>query len=114
MTTYSEVEKKIKEQQGEYDELMAQFKDLQKRQERLNSEKYDMEREVDGHSSKLAGREGEYQVLLKDYEYAKEREAVLMGDRCVKRRRVSAAVSGWLFLLYDCTSTGRHLFFITK
>ena len=77
------MDKKIKEQQAEYDDLMNEFKELQRRQERLNSEKYDLEREVDGQSSKLGGRESEYQVLLRDYEYAKEREAVLMGDRCV-------------------------------
>lgn len=47
----------------------------------VDNEKYDLDQQVDSRSSSLQLRDQEYQTLLKDYEYAKEREAVLMGDR---------------------------------
>ena len=60
---------------------MSEMKDIQKKQEKLNQEKYELDREVDKQANKLGEKEADYQVLMKDYEYAKEREAVLMGDR---------------------------------
>ena len=47
----------------------------------FHQEKLDLDREVDKQAARLGEKESEYQVLMKDYEYAKEKEAVLMGDR---------------------------------
>ena len=67
----------------DYQQLFVDFSDFQKRQEKLNSEKFELDREVDKQQAKLGNRESDFEALLKDYEYAKEREAMLMGDRCV-------------------------------
>ena len=60
---------------------MDMLRSIQCKQTQLEAEKFDLDAEVDKQASTLNDRESEYQVLMKDYEYAKEREAVLMGDR---------------------------------
>ena len=80
---FSEIERKIKDMNVDYQQLFVDFSDFQKRQEKLNSEKFELDREVDKQQAKLGNRESDFEALLKDYEYAKEREAMLMGDRCV-------------------------------
>ena len=54
---------------------------LQQKQTALEEEKFELDTEVDKSSGTVSDKEREYQVLMKDYEYAREREAVLMGDR---------------------------------
>ena len=54
---------------------------LQKKQTGLEEEKFELDTDVDKSSGAVSDKEREYQVLMKDYEYAREREAVLMGDR---------------------------------
>ncbi len=61
--------------------LVETVQKLQQKEETLNTEKFDLEMEVDQQSGKLSDAEHKYQILMKDYEYAKDREAVLMGDR---------------------------------
>ena len=82
--TFSETEKKIKEVDGELRELTTSLKTLTSKQSNLEEEKFELDGDVDKQSAKLHDKEADYQVLMKDYEYAKEREAVLMGDRWVK------------------------------
>ena len=71
----------MKDMNIDHTQLYGEFSELQKRQEKLNSEKFELDREVDKQQAKLGDRESEFESLLKDYEYAKEREAMLMGDR---------------------------------
>ena len=54
---------------------------MQQKQTALEEEKFELDTEVDKSSGTVSDKEREYQVLMKDYEYAREREAVLMGDR---------------------------------
>ena len=54
---------------------------LKSKQTDLEEEKFELDTEVDKQASTLGDKERDYQTLMKDYEYAKEREAVLMGDR---------------------------------
>ena len=74
---------------GQLHDLTAQFKQLQTKQTSLEEEKFELDTEVDKQSGGLNDREREYQGLMKDYEYAKEREAVLMGDRYCQTSNIS-------------------------
>jgi len=47
----------------------------------LQDEKYEMDNEVEKQKQALNDKDRMMEVLQKDYEYAKDREAVLMGDR---------------------------------
>ncbi len=49
----------------------------------MQEEKFELDTEVDRSSGMVTDREREFQMLVKDFEYARDREAVLMGDRCV-------------------------------
>lgn len=64
-------------------DLTDEKQKLLSKQGQLDEEKFDLDREVDKQASTLSDKEREYQTLMKDFEYAKEREAVLMGDRSV-------------------------------
>lgn len=77
----SEIEKGLAEVEADIRQRITEIRTLQKQQEKLNAEKTDQERVFDRHANKLAERESEFQLLMKDYEYAKEREAVLIGDK---------------------------------
>ena len=67
--------------------LIAGIKDiikylfLQSRQSSLEDEKFLLDAEMDRQSGSIQDQQRDFQVLVKDNEYAKEREAVLMGDR---------------------------------
>lgn len=77
----NEVDKKQKEVNADLADIMSSLRGIQGKQTNLEQEKFELDAEVDKQAATLNDREGEYQVLMKDYEYAKEREAVLMGDR---------------------------------
>ncbi len=77
----SEVDKKQREVDTQLHALTAHMDQLQNKQTSLEEEKFELDTEVDKQSAGLNEREREYQSLMKDYDYAKEREAVLMGDR---------------------------------
>ena len=78
---HSEVEKQRKSTDKEYRELTDELARNKSKQTDLEEEKFELDAEVDKQASSLAEKERDYQTLMKDYEYAKEREAVLMGDR---------------------------------
>lgn len=77
----SETDKKLRELDYELRDLTADLQNLMNKQNQLEEEKFELDADVDRQGSKVSTKEAEYQVLMKDYEYAKEREAVLMGDR---------------------------------
>lgn len=78
---YSEVDKKSRELDRELKELTDSLQQLQGKQTLLEEEKFELDTDVDKSSGTVSDKEREYQLLMKDYEYAREREAVLMGDR---------------------------------
>ena len=51
------------------------------KQQDLEDEKYELDNLADKQAALLAEEEVSYRILMKDYEYAKDREAILMGDR---------------------------------
>jgi hypothetical protein len=50
----------------------------------LDDEKSKLDRDVKQSGNKVADKESDYHILMTDFEIAKEREAVLMGDRLVQ------------------------------
>ena len=77
----SECERKKQELDNELEDLSEMLKQLQLKQHELEDEKYELDNHADRQGSLLGDDEAKYQILMKDYEYAKDREAVLMGDR---------------------------------
>lgn len=65
----------------EYQDLLNVKKQVEGKLRSLEEEKFDMDNEVEKHKAVLNEKDREMEVLQKDYEYAKDREAVLMGDR---------------------------------
>ena len=80
---FSELLTQLSDMEKEYQDLLASQKQVESKLRGLEEEKYDMDNEVEKHKSVLNEKDREMEVLQKDYEYAKDREAVLMGDRSV-------------------------------
>ena len=77
----SELINQLGDMEKDYQDLLANKKQVEDKLQSLEEEKYDMDNEVEKHKSVLNEKDREMEVLQKDYEYAKERETVLMGDR---------------------------------
>ncbi|WAR25693.1 CC146-like protein [Mya arenaria] len=83
--------RQVKKDQQEYEkeqekmenlkDMVAQKRNVENKLRGLEEEKYDMDNEVEKQKQALNDKDREMEVLQKDYEYAKDREAVLMGDR---------------------------------
>ena len=78
---FSEIEKQKKVMDGEFKELVANLKNLEEKHRSLVEDKFSADNELDKQRSIGLEREREYDLLMKEYEYAKEKEAVLMGDK---------------------------------
>ncbi|XP_060560310.1 coiled-coil domain-containing protein 146-like [Ruditapes philippinarum] len=65
----------------EFQDIIAQKKNIENKMHDLEEEKFDMDNDVEKQKSHLNEKDREMEVLQKDFEYAKDREAVLMGDR---------------------------------
>ena len=81
MCVYSEVDNKLALQNTEYKELADAATQVENRRRALEEEKMEADEELDRQRSMLDEKTRELDMLTKDYELAKEREAVLMGDR---------------------------------
>ncbi|XP_076468743.1 coiled-coil domain-containing protein 146-like [Babylonia areolata] len=77
----NEVDNKLTQQDTEYKELADAAKQVETRRRTLEEEKMEADGELDKQRSLLDQRTRELDMLTKDYELAKEREAVLLGDR---------------------------------
>ena len=77
----SELMNQLEDMEKEYQDLLANQKQVEAKLRGLEEEKFDMDNEVEKHKSVLNEKDREMEVLQKDFEYAKDREAVLMGDR---------------------------------
>ena len=69
------------ELEKEYSDLTAQKKIFEQKFQGLEEEKFDMNNNLEKQKSAVNEKDRAMEVLQKDYEYAKDREAVLMGDR---------------------------------
>ena len=77
----SETEKKHKNVEVELKGLTDLLRKMQSKLESSTDEKLTINSELDKKMSSLHAREHEYHILMKDFEYAKEREAILLGDK---------------------------------
>lgn len=76
-----ETERQKREVEVQLRELLDNLQRAQRQQEQLSDDKFELDTEVDQQAGRLAQAEESYQALMKDFEYAKDKEAVLMGDR---------------------------------
>jgi len=79
--TFRECDRKKHDLDAQLENLTEMLKDLQMKQQDLEDEKYELDNLTDKQAAILAEEEAKYRILMKDYEYAKDREAILMGDR---------------------------------
>ncbi|XP_052779091.1 coiled-coil domain-containing protein 146-like [Mya arenaria] len=77
----NELVTQLQEYEKEFQDMVAQKRNVENKLRGLEEEKYDMDNEVEKQKQALNDKDREMEVLQKDYEYAKDREAVLMGDR---------------------------------
>lgn len=77
----SEVDLQLQQQESEYQELAESMRQLESRRKLLEEEKLEADTELEKQRVLLDQRTRELEMLTKDFELAKEREAVLMGDR---------------------------------
>ncbi|XP_006816366.1 coiled-coil domain-containing protein 146-like [Saccoglossus kowalevskii] len=77
----NEVDKKLTELNEQYTELKTALQMYDTKQTTLEDDKFDMEQELEKQRGKVEAQQREFDGLMKDYEYAKEREAVYLGDR---------------------------------
>ncbi|ELU12496.1 hypothetical protein CAPTEDRAFT_228195 [Capitella teleta] len=77
----NETEKKLRELDNELNNLKNDIRSIAEKQTEVEEEKFGLDREVERQSAKVVDKETDYQILMKDFDIAKEREAVLMGDR---------------------------------
>ncbi|XP_071082884.1 coiled-coil domain-containing protein 146-like isoform X2 [Haliotis cracherodii] len=77
----NEMDNKLQTLASEYDELNEASKILETKRRKLEDEKLEFDSELEEQRSILNERERELDLLQKDYEHAKEREAMLLGDR---------------------------------
>lgn len=77
----SELQNELEDKDKEYQDLMAQKRNIETKLRSLEEEKYETDNEVEKQRSMFNDKDREMDMLQKDYELAKEKEAVLMGDR---------------------------------
>lgn len=77
----SEIDNQQSKLDEEFNTTTEDVKAQENKKNELQSEKFDMEGDLDKNRSMLNQKEREYNMLIKDYEFAKDKEAVLMGDR---------------------------------
>jgi septation ring formation regulator EzrA len=80
---FSELQNQLLALDKEFQDIIAQKKNIENKMHDLEEEKFDMDNDVEKQKSHLNEKDREMEVLQKDFEYAKDREAVLMGDRYV-------------------------------
>ena len=81
---FSGINNQLGDLDTDYQELVQQKKAVEAKFKHLEEEKFDMNNDVEKQKSLVNEKDREMEQLQKEYEYAKDREAVLMGDRWVK------------------------------
>lgn len=66
---------------SEYQEALEMVQTLEKKHNEMDEERYEITNELKKQQDLLTQRERELAELMKDYEYAKDKEAVLNADR---------------------------------
>lgn len=66
---------------SQYQEALEMVQTLEKKHNEMDEERYEITNELKKQQDLLTQRERELAELMKDYEYAKDKEAVLNADR---------------------------------
>ena len=77
----SEIDNKVRALDSEYQEALEMVQTLEKKHREMDEERYEITNELKKQQDLLTQRERELAELMKDYEYAKDKEAVLNADR---------------------------------
>ncbi|KAL3853073.1 hypothetical protein ACJMK2_016653 [Sinanodonta woodiana] len=77
----NEIENNFKQLENEYQELLEHKIQLEQKFSELEDEKNEMDIEVEKQRTVLGEKDRELELLQKDFEYAKDREGVLTGDK---------------------------------
>lgn len=77
----SDVENRRKQLDQEYKDLQEAIRLLEQKRKEYEEDQYDNKTNLDQQHTTLSLKERHFDGLMKEYEHAKEREAVLMGDR---------------------------------
>lgn len=77
----SEIDNKVRALDSEYQESLEMVQTLEKKHREMDEERYEITNELKKQQDLLTQRERELAELMKDYEYAKDKEAVLNADR---------------------------------
>ncbi|XP_033110097.1 coiled-coil domain-containing protein 146-like [Anneissia japonica] len=77
----NELDRNRSDVDDQYMELTVQLQKLVELYHKLSDEKFDMDREKEQQQQVLADRRRQFDNLMKDFEYMKEKEAVCLGDR---------------------------------
>ncbi|CAK8672362.1 coiled-coil domain-containing protein 146-like [Clavelina lepadiformis] len=76
-----EISKELNELNGTCKSLESEMKVIEGKRYLIEDEKREVEEELDYQRTLLEGKEREYDKLMRDFDFEKEREAVLIGDR---------------------------------
>jgi len=79
----SEVAIEVKQEDKRIEELREEFILLHAKHHKLESEKNEVGKDVEHLRGQLKGKEYEFNTLKRDYEFEKERETSLLGDRAL-------------------------------
>lgn len=77
----NEIDNRIRAMDSEYQEALEMVQTLEKKHNEMDEERYEITNELKKQQDLLTQRERELAELMKDYEYAKDKEAVLNADR---------------------------------
>lgn len=77
----SEIDNRIRVMDFEYQEALEMVQILEKKYNEMDEERYEIINELKKQQDLLIQREREFVELMKDYEYVKDKEAVLNVDR---------------------------------
>lgn len=79
--TLLEYKKKMEALDEENQTVLAEMKVIEAKKVKIKEEKKEVEDELDVQRHALEGKERELEKLMKDFDFEKDREAVLLGDR---------------------------------
>ena len=77
----SEEEKKHRALDEEYNDKLELLSTLETQRKSLEEEKYSADTELDKQRMALDEKQRAYDALMREHEYAREKEAQLMGDK---------------------------------
>lgn len=79
----SEVDKKQRAADIQFTQRLDELRSLEEQRQNLEEEKFSADAELDKQRMALDEKQQAYDALMREHEYAREKEAQLMGDKYV-------------------------------